>query len=310
VRELDVYAAKLLPKEELFASGHRACQGCVPALLMRIVLKVLGRNTIVTNNTGCIEIISSSFPQTAWHVPWFHVAFENSAAVASGIEVALKALRRKGRIPDDGPTNILAIGGDGGTSDIGLQALSGALERGHRMIYLCYDNEAYMNTGIQRSSATPLWATTTTSPPGKLSKGQRTWKKPLTEICAAHRIPYAATLSCGYPFDLMEKLEKAKRVDGPVFLHAYVPCPTGWRSPSDTGIRLSRLAVQVGVYPLYEVENGRFRLTYRPPFLKSLKEYTSTQGRFRHLSDDDIAHLESLIRADYERLVARDQCGT
>jgi pyruvate ferredoxin oxidoreductase beta subunit len=306
VNDLNVYAAKLLPKEELFASGHRACQGCVPALILRMILKVLGKNTIVANSTGCMEIISSSYPQTAWDIPWIHVAFENSSAVASGIESALRVLRRKGRLPFDGDVTIMAVAGDGGSSDIGLQAISGALERGHKMIVLCYDNEAYMNTGVQRSSSTPLWASTTTSPAGKVSPGQKTWKKPLVEICAAHKIPYAATMSPGYPFDLIQKVEKAKAAPGPAFLHVLGPCPTGWRCGTDIGIRLSRQAVQCGMYPLFEIENGKLRVTYKPPFLKPIKDYVSVQGRFRHISDDDLALLEERFHREYELLLARE----
>jgi pyruvate ferredoxin oxidoreductase beta subunit len=298
--DLNVYAAKLLPKEELFAPGHRACQGCVPALALRMIMKVLGRNTIVANATGCMEIVSSSYPDTAWEVPWMHVAFENAAAVAAGIEAGIKVLQRKGKYPVKERITILGVAGDGGTSDIGIQALSGALERGHRMIFLCYDNEAYMNTGIQRSS-------TTTSPAGKASKGQGTWKKPLVQIAAAHQIPYVATMSPGYPFDLIEKVKKAMTMEGPVFLHTLVPCPTGWRSESDIGIRLSRLVVQTGMYPLYEVENGRTRVTVRPPFLKPLKEYTSVQGRFRHLKDEDLKVLEERIHREYNELLARSE---
>ncbi len=299
MNELNVFAAKVLPKQELFSQGHRACQGCIPALVLRWMLKVLGRNTIVCNATGCMEIISSSYPETAWNVPWIHVAFENAAAVASGVEAAIKALRRKGRLPYDVEPTILAIGGDGGTSDIGIQALSGAMERGHRIIYLCYDNEAYMNTGVQRSSSTPLWATTTTSPAGKLSKGQKTWKKPLARIMADHRIAYCATMSLGYPFDFVSKVEKAKAADGPVFLHCFAPCPTGWKCGSELGIRLSRLVVQTGVYPLFEVVDGVTYQTYKPPFLKPLKDYVSPQGRYKHLSAEDVEILEGLVREEY-----------
>jgi pyruvate ferredoxin oxidoreductase beta subunit len=301
---MNVYAAKLVPQRELFSPGHRACQGCAPALAMRYLLKALGPDTIICNATGCMEIISSSYPETAWGVPWIHVAFENAAAVASGVEAGLKALMRKGRIPKRKIT-VVGQAGDGGTLDIGIQAVSGALERGHDMIYLCYDNEAYMNTGIQRSSGTPFGASTTTSPAGKKSFGQHTWKKPLAEIAAAHHVPYVATASTGYPFDFMDKLKKAAAVEGAALIHVFAPCPTGWRCPSDLAIRLSRLAVQTGAFPLYEVEHGKYRMSLELPFLKPLKPYLKVQGRFRHLTDDLIEELQSGLVERYNELCAR-----
>ncbi|MCX5753398.1 MAG: thiamine pyrophosphate-dependent enzyme, partial [Candidatus Krumholzibacteria bacterium] len=191
MESLNVYASRLVTKREYFAPGHRACQGCAEALAVRLVAKALGSNVIVGSATGCMEIISSPFPFTNWNVPWIHVAFENAAAVITGAEAGTKALIRKGKLPDKG-TIFLGMGGDGGTSDIGLQALSGAFERGHKFIYVCYDNEAYMNTGNQRSSGTPFGASTTTGPAGTHSIGQATQKKDFAEICAAHNIPYVA----------------------------------------------------------------------------------------------------------------------
>ncbi|MDY0005162.1 MAG: pyruvate synthase subunit PorB [Polyangia bacterium] len=301
---MNVYAAKLLPQEELFTSGHRACQGCAPALALRYAMKALGPDTIVCNATGCMEIISSSYPETAWRVPWMHVAFENAAAVGSGVEAGLKALMRKGRIPKRKIT-VLAQGGDGATLDIGIQALSGVLERGHDMIYMCYDNEAYMNTGIQRSSGTPFGASTTTSPAGAASFGQKTWKKPLADIAAAHHIPYVATASVGYPFDFIEKMKKAAAVDGPAVMHVFAPCPTGWRCATNIAVRLARLAVQTGAFPLYEVEYGKYKMSMDLPFLKPLKSYIQSQGRFRHLTDDLIEELEKGLLERYEALKAR-----
>ena len=301
---LNVYAAKTLPERELFSPGHRACQGCAPALAMRYLLKALGHDTIICNSTGCMEIISSSYPETAWGVPWIHVAFENSAAVASGVEAGLKAMMRKGRIPQR-KINVVAQGGDGATFDIGLQALSGALERGHDMLYLCYDNEAYMNTGIQRSSGTPYGAATTTSPAGKKSIGQQTWKKSLAEIAVAHHIPYVATASIAYPFDFMEKLKKAAAVNGPALVHVFAPCPTGWRCASELAVRLARLAVQTAAFPLYEVENGKWKMSVTLPHLKPLKLYFKPQGRYRHLTEDQIVKIETELHTRYEALVAK-----
>jgi pyruvate ferredoxin oxidoreductase beta subunit len=220
---------KNFPMEEYINQGHRACQGCAEVLAVRHVLKAIGPDMVMAMATGCMEIISSPYPLTSWNIPWIHVAFENAAAVASGLESGLKVLKRKGRIPDKEIT-IMAMGGDGGTTDIGFQALSGMMERGHRVIYVCVDNEAYMNTGIQRSSSTPFGATTTTSPAGKVHPaGQMTWKKDMTAIAAAHGIPYTATACPSYYTDLIKKVQKAKTVDGPSYLHILSVCPTGWR---------------------------------------------------------------------------------
>ena len=302
---LNVFAARLVPEKNFFVSGHRACQGCAEALAVRMVHQVLGRNTMVASATGCMEIISSSYPDTAWAIPWIHVAFENAAAVASGLESGLKVLMRKGKIPKRRIT-IVGMGGDGATADIGLQALSGALERGHRMIYVCYDNEAYMNTGVQRSSSTPFGASTTTSPAGKLSIGQQTKKKNMPMIAAAHGIPYVATASPSFPFDLAAKLEKAAKMDGPAYIHMYSCCPTGWRMNPEMAIGIGRLAVQTGVFPLFEIEHGKLHLTEKTPQLRSLKDYTKPQGRFRHLDDATIAEIERQVQADYRKLEQRD----
>ena len=301
-----VFAARLLPQEEIFTHGHRGCQGCGPAVALRLIGKALGRNTIICNATGCMEIIASPFPQSAWEVPWLHTAFENTAAVAAGVEAGIKILRRKGRHFTDGKKiNVMALAGDGGTMDIGLQALSGAMERGHDMLYICYDNEAYMNTGIQRSSATPLFAATTTSPAGKVSRGQSTWKKDLTEIIAAHHVPYVAKASVSHPFDLIDKVKKAAAVDGPAFLHVFAPCPTGWRCGADLSIRLADMAVNTGLFPLYEVIDGEYQLNFDPDPLLPLKEYMKSQGRFRHLTDAEILGIQDRVRADYAKIKAK-----
>jgi pyruvate ferredoxin oxidoreductase beta subunit len=305
---LNVYAVRTLTQKEYFTPGHRACQGCAEALAVRLVAKALGRNVIVAAATGCMEIVSSPFPFTAWRVPWFHVAFENTAAVASGIESGLKVLMRKGRIPYK---KIVAIGmaGDGGTADIGLQALSGALERGHNMIYICTDNEAYMNTGIQRSSATPFGASTTTSPVGKVVMGQVTWKKNMPAIVAAHNIPYVATTCPSYPMDLVQKMKKAADIEGPAYVHILSVCPTGWRSTPENSIKLGRLAVETGVFPLYEIERGRYHLSIDFPRLRPLKEYTRLQGRFRHLTDEMIGEIEKRVHQEYKELKAKTRKG-
>ena len=298
---LNVYASRLITKKEYFTPGHRACQGCAEALAVRLVAKALGKNVVVACATGCMEIVSSPLPFTNWKVPWIHVAFENAAAVASGAEAVTKALIRKGKLTDKG-TVFLGMAGDGGTSDIGLQALSGAFERGHNFVYVCYDNEAYMNTGIQRSSATPFGAATTTSPAGKLKPGQVTWKKNMPEIAVAHNIPYVATACSSYPFDLIKKVEKAARIQGPAYVHILSICPTGWRLPPDKAIWIGRLAVETGVFPLYEVEQGKYRITQDVGELRPVKEYLKPQGRFRHLTDELIEDIQKRVTEEYNKL--------
>ncbi len=287
--------------KERFSPGHRACIGCGEALAVRMACKVLGDNVIITNATGCMEIVSSQLPYTSWTVPWIHTLFENTAATASGIEAAIKAMTRKG-IRDLSGVKVVAMAGDGGTSDIGLQALSGALERGHNFLYLCFDNEAYMNTGIQRSSATPYGATTTTSPAGKTSIGQFTWKKNLPAIAVAHDIPYVATACPSHYRDLMTKVKKGMDVKGPAYIQILSPCPTGWRCPTDNAVDIGRQAVQCGMFPLYEVENGKYKLNYNPDVLKPVGDYLKAQGRFRHLSDGDIARIQAKVDSDFARL--------
>ncbi len=296
-----IYVPRLVTRKENFAPGHRAYIGCGEALAVRLACKALGQNIIIANATGCMEIVSSPLPNTSWRVPWIHTLFENTAAVASGIEAGLKVLARKGRIPDQG-TKVVAIAGDGGTSDIGLQAISGAFERGHNFVYICFDNEAYMNTGIQRSSSTPYGAFTTTSPPGKKSIGQVNWKKDMPGIAVAHNIPYVATACHSYPFDLMAKVEKAAATQGPAYVHILSVCPTGWRSPVDLTIRLGRLAVETGIFPLYEVEEGKYKLSLDFPKLRPVTDYLKLQGRFRHLSEDVMNEIQQRTNEEYAKL--------
>ena len=304
--EEDLFMPRLVTTEENFAPGHRACIGCGEALAVRHVCKALGKNVIIVNATGCIEIISSLIPQTSWCVPWIHTLFENVAAVMSGIESAYKARMRKGKIPARG-VKFVGFGGDGATSDIGLQALSGAMERGHDFLYCCFDNEAYMNTGIQRSSSTPYGAWTTTAPVGKKSIGQATWKKNMPEIAVAHEIPYVATACPSYPFDLLDKVKKGVEMEGPAYIHIFSPCPTGWRYPTNLTIEMGRLAVETGVFPLYEVVNGEYRLSVDFPELKPVREYMKEQRRFRHLTEDIIEKIQARVEKQYLRL--REKAG-
>jgi len=306
MREEELFLPRLITTEENFASGHRACVGCGEALAVRHVCKALGKNVIIVNATGCIEIFSSLLPRTSWRVPWIHTLFENVGAVVSGVEAAYKARIRKGKLEDRG-VKFVGLAGDGGTSDIGLQALSGALERGHDFLYVCFDNEAYMNTGIQRSSSTPYGAWTTTAPVGKRSIGQMTWKKNMPEIAVAHRIPYVATACPSYPFDLIDKVKRGVETEGPAYLHVFSVCPTGWRCAPNITIEIGRLAVETGVFPLFEVVNGEYRLTLDFPKLKPVREYLKKQGRFRHLTEKDIERIQARIEDDYARL--REKAG-
>jgi len=290
-----------IPREDWFVQGHRACQGCGLALATKLALKALGPNTIVVTATGCLEIVSTPYPYTSWAVPWIHTAFENTAAVASGIEAALKVLMRKG-LMEKKKINVVAMAGDGGTADIGLQALSGALERWHNFVYICLDNEAYMNTGIQRSGSTPYLAWTTTSQVGKVLRGKLTVKKNMPAIVAAHGIPYVATATPAYPLDLMNKVRRAAETEGPSYVHILCPCVPGWRIPSESSVKLSRLAVQTGFFPLYEIVDGELRVTVRIIKRKPVAEYLKLQGRFRHLTEEDIAKIQEQVDAECAKL--------
>jgi pyruvate ferredoxin oxidoreductase beta subunit len=299
---------KKVPTEEPFSCGHRACSGCGEVLALRLICKALGERTIAVSATGCMEIISSPYPFTSWGIPWIHVAFENAGAVASGVEAGLKALTRKGKRPDE-RINVVAFAGDGGTADIGIQALSGAAERGHDMIYVCLDNEAYMNTGVQRSSETPYGAMTTTSPPGEKSIGQVTWKKDMPAIMAAHKIPYVATATVARPYDLMNKARKAAAVRGPAYLHVFSPCNTGWRMEAARSIEVARLALETKIFPLYEVIDGRYVLNYQVKKPRPVQEYFQPQRRFRHLKEHEIAYIQERVDREYDHLVALSRLG-
>jgi pyruvate ferredoxin oxidoreductase beta subunit len=304
MQNLGIYASRLVTKEENFVPGHRACIGCGEALAVRLAAKAFGHNTIVVNATGCMEIVASQLPYTSWKLPWIHTLFENAAAVASGVEAGLKAQMRKGKLPQE-DIKVVAIAGDGATFDIGLQALSGAMERGHDFLYLCFDNEAYMNTGIQRSSATPFGASTTTSPAGKAKAGQMSWKKNMPEIVAAHNIPYVATACPSYPFDLIEKVKKGLAVKGPAYIQILSVCPTGWRCDTEITIMLGRLAVETGVFPLYEVENGEYKMSLVPEKLKPIKDYLKLQRRFRHLKTEAIDRIQARVIEEYQKLLGK-----
>lgn len=267
-------------------SGHRACLGCGEALAARLVTEVIGPDVMIANATGCLEIFTTPWPESAWRVPWVHSLFENAGAVASGMEAALKAQGKA--------TKVLAFGGDGGTFDIGFQALSGMLERGHNVLYVCFDNEAYMNTGIQRSSSTPHAAMTTTSPPGKERMGKRHLKKDIISIVAAHHIPYAATSSVAFPSDIRKKVRRALAIDGPTFLQIHCPCPLGWGHEGDESIEIARLAVQTGLFPMIELERGGLAGAMPLRNIRPVIDYLKRQQRFRHLLVEDLRAKEEL----------------
>jgi pyruvate ferredoxin oxidoreductase beta subunit len=264
--------------DRVLKPGYTSCMGCGEALAMRTVIQACGTNCVFTNATGCSEIFTSRYPTSSWNAPWIHSLFENSAAIASGVYYALK---HKGLLKDG--TQIVAMGGDGGTADIGLQCLSGAFERGDDMLYICWDNEAYMNTGVQRSGLTPFNADTTTSPEGKVSFGNDRHKKDLPAIMAAHGIAYVGLGSCGYYRELPALVKKALSFKGPKFLQIHATCPLGWKSDPAKSIEMPKLAFETGLYPLYEIINGETKAHRAPKEWKPVEEYLKPQGRFRHL---------------------------
>lgn len=288
-----------LPEDtELVASGHRACAGCGCIIAMRHALKAAGKNVIVSHATGCMEVVTTPYPETSWKVPWIHSAFENAAATASGIESALKHMKKLDKV------KVLAIGGDGGTFDIGFQALSGAVERNHDFCYVCYDNEAYQNTGIQRSGATPHHAATTTSPAGKKIHGKVEWKKQMPFIIAAHHENvYVATANIAFPLDFYNKVKKGLGHKGPAYVQVYTPCVPGWKIASDITIQLSKLAFQTNVYPMFEIEKGILTITNKPSNPKPVEEYFKLQGRFKHLTPEDIKEIQVHVDDNWQRIL-------
>lgn len=289
--------------QDQFTAGHRMCAGCGAPVVIRQLLAVAPTPVVVSCATGCLEVATTIYPYTAWRCSFIHSAFENSAATMSGVEAAYVSLRRQGRLERE--MTFLAIGGDGGTYDIGLQSLSGMLERGHRIVYLCYDNGAYMNTGVQRSSATPRGADTTTSPTGLKSAGKTQRRKDLLAIAAAHGIPYAAQASLSHWRDLLKKAHQAFNADGPALLNVIAPCPRGWRYDTAQTIELTRLAVETHFWPLVEVADGAWRITYRPKEKKPLVDFLKAQGRFRHLFREANSELLDEMQRDVDRDWAR-----
>jgi len=296
----------LVKKDEILTSGHRLCAGCGAPIAVRQILMGAPEDVelVVANPTGCLEVSTTIYPYSSWNASYIHSAFENAASTLSGSEAAYRSLKKQGKIKDD--YRFIAFGGDGGTYDIGLQALSGALERGHRMVYVCYNNEAYMNTGIQRSGATLKGAWTTTSPHGKESYGKPENRKDLTGIVAAHNIPYAAQASISNWRDVVKKAQKAFETDGPSFINILAPCHRGWRFPMEKTVELARLAVQTCIWPLYEVEDGQWNLTHKVKKKKPVEEYLKSQGRFAHLfKDEKTTEVLQTIQDNVDREWAR-----
>ena len=273
-------------KPSIFNAGHRMCAGCGAPVVGRMVMRALkeGDHAVVSNATGCMEVSTCIYPYSSWDCSYIHTAFECASATCSGVEAAYKAMKRTGKLNENETFKFITFGGDGGTYDIGLQSLSGAMERGHDMTYVCYDNGAYMNTGIQRSSATPHFADTTTSPAGEKIPGKMQIRKDLTEVMEAHHLPYVAQTAAIMNFkDLYEKAEKAIYTEGPTFLNVLAPCPRGWGYPTDMLMEMSKLAVDTCYWPLYEVVDGKYKITYKPAKKLPIEEFLRPQRRFKHM---------------------------
>jgi len=278
---------ELSHREVRLTGGHRLCPGCGEPIAVRQILMATESPVLVANATGCLEVSTTIFPYTAWNVPWLHIAFENAAAAISGVEAMYKSLQAQGKLDADADYKFVAFGGDGGTYDIGIQALSGAAERGHDFLYVCLNNEAYMNTGVQRSSATPMGAHTTTSPAGSVIPGKRRNRKDLTEIMVAHDIPYVAQTIPGRWRDIVNKAEKAFNTPGPSFINVLAPCPLGWGHEGGLTPEISQLAADTCMWPLYEVEHGVYKVTYKPKEKQPVEAFLEPQARFRHLFRGD-----------------------
>jgi pyruvate ferredoxin oxidoreductase beta subunit len=292
---------KLSHKPELLAPGHRACSACTAPFMLRLALKMVddGEHLVTSIATGCMEVVTTIYPYSAWRCSNIHCGFENSAATLSGTEAAYRAMARRGQVKEK--FKFIAIGGDGGTYDIGFQSLSGAMERGHEMLYICYDNEGYMNTGIQRSSATPKGAETNTSQAGTAVPGKEQHRKDLTACLVAHDIPYVAQASVHNIRDLGDKIYKALHCGGPSFINVLAPCHRGWRVAPEQSVEAGRLAVETNFWPLYEVEKGAFKINYKPKEVKPVADWLKMQGRFRHLFNDKNKHIIDELQAETDR---------
>ena len=296
---------ELSKKPALFTGGHRACTGCSAPIVARMLFMAADTPLVVGSATGCLEVTTTLFPYTSWDTPFLHSAFENSAASISGVEAAYRSLKKQGKYDKD--VRFVAFGGDGGTYDIGLQSLSGAMERGHRMLYICYNNEAYMNTGIQRSSATMFGADTTTTPVGREGRGKTQFEKDLTAILVAHGVPYVAQGSPSYWNDMITKMQKALNTDGPSFINVLAPCRLGWAFPPEDTIEMGRLAANTCAWPLYEVVDGQYKITYKPREKQPVSEYLKKQTKYRHMfrpgNEAMIEAYQAHVDEKWERLL-------
>lgn len=294
---------------DLYNSGHRACPGCGAALACKYVTEAAGPKTVMAMSTGCMEVVSTPYPESAWGISWIHNVFENVSAIAAGAETAYKSFKNRGKegFTDYDDVNFIAMGGDGATFDIGIRSLSGMLERGHDVLYVCYDNEAYMNTGIQRSGSTPLGASTTTSPAGKESFGEDVHKKNMPQIVAAHGVEYVATANVAFPEDFKSKIEKALEIDGPKYIQIFAPCPRGWRHDAENTIEVARKAHETALRPVLEMEEGEVTSAMSINDRKPVEDYLELQGRFKHLFEKEggqeiIEELQKVADDNAEKL--------
>jgi len=295
---------EMAAEQDLLAPGHRLCAGCGESIVVRQVLHAVGQPVVVASPTGCLEVASTPYPYTSWRVPWIHSAFANVASTIAGVETMYRSLVKQGKMEDKG-IKFVVFAGDGATYDIGFQFLSGALERGHKFLYVCLNNEAYMNTGIQRSSATPLGTWTTTSPVGNVMPGKKENRKDITAIIAAHNIPYVAQAAAHAWRDLMTKAQKAIAADGPSFINVLAPCPRGWRFPPEETVAITRLAVETCVWALHEVIDGEWKLNYRPSAKRPIVDWLKSQGRFQHLLRPENEHLVDALQMEWAKLLER-----
>ncbi len=298
-----------------FEGAHLLCPGCAHSIIVRELMNCTDDNLVIATNTGCLEVSTAVYPYTSWDTSWIHIGFENAATAASGAEAMYKTLKRKGRLKDsDKPVKFVAFGGDGSTYDIGFQFLSGAVERGHDFTYICLDNEVYANTGGQRSSSTPIGASTMTTPAGRVSYGNKIMKKDMIAIMAAHGAPYVAQVAPNKWKDMVKKFQRALDTEGPVYINAMSTCTTEWKFPSNKTIDVSDLATDSLVFPLYEIINGyELHITYRPKNVIPVRDYLGAQGRFKHLFKKEneylIDEMQKTVDKKWEMLQRREEAG-
>jgi len=287
---------------ERLEGAHLLCPGCAHSIIVRELMNCTDDNLVISTATGCLEVSTAVYPYTSWDTSWIHIGFENAAAAIAGAEAMYQAKKRKGTLKDpDAPVKFVAFGGDGGTYDIGFQSLSGAVERGHDFTYICLDNEVYANTGGQRSSSTPIGASTSTSPAGRVSYGEKKKKKDMVAIMAAHGAPYVAQVAPNKWKDMVAKLQKALNTEGPCYINAMSACTTEWKFAPHETIDVSELAVDSLVFPLYEIENGtKLRITYRPKKKIPVRDYLGSQGRFKHLFKKENEHIIDLWQKEVD----------